>query len=389
MTMTPPSLIWNERACRQSCSTGQRTVRISSGALLPPRRLLERGNGFLGKRTNTVWETIERTIRRSDLAIWSNSFQNTISWKIQKSSSPVRQNEVGWHTREMDGEEICSSQVVKHLRETSRHKFMSKKTNPENHNLTPPEEDIVFPCADGSIKQEGHVAPRPHRITSVWRSGCGRRLRRSKTPSTSQQCGRRHDRRTLVSCHTSCWRTIEEKGRFLEISRDFIYRHHVAPRSQRYVPSEPSTTIPLKFSWHLSADGDNLEKLEESIIDDYWNVDGWVWDRFHLMWNSTETFTERSQVGKWKGNHNPHTSRPDSLWPEWYTKNGTRKPTQRDAARDLKTLEVNWNTRISSNAMDDITASHTMRRMRRERPRRKREEIDAFEQQNLLIGSRR
>ena len=58
---------------------------------------------------------------------------------------------------------------------------------------------------------------------------------------------------------------LEEKDKFWSISGDYIYRDHVAPRGQLYVPSVPS------FPTLLTKE--NLENLDESIIDDYWNVD--------------------------------------------------------------------------------------------------------------------
>ena len=74
----------------------------------------------------------------------------------------------------------------------------------------------MFPCEDGSNKQEGLVVPRLHRLptTSARRSGCGRELRRPKTPSTSQQCGSRLSRRRIFFLrHLEMPRTILEHFR--------------------------------------------------------------------------------------------------------------------------------------------------------------------------------
>ena len=55
---------------------------------------------------------------------------------------------------------------------------------------------VIFPCADGSIKQEGHVVPRPHRLRLLLQEdqdagGDFDAHRRSQTLSTFQQCERR------------------------------------------------------------------------------------------------------------------------------------------------------------------------------------------------------
>ena len=58
------------------------------------------------------------------------------------------------------------------------------------------------------------------------------------------------------------------------MSGNFIYRHHVEPRVKLYSPREESFPIPLKYIDVLRTTHTNLDVMQESRIDDYWNIDG-------------------------------------------------------------------------------------------------------------------
>ena len=73
----------------------------------------------------------------------------------------------------------------------------------------------------------------------------------------------------------------EARADFWSIQGDFIYRHHNEPRVQLYVPKEETFPIPLRYIYIYiykyfdvtrSTHAD-LDVLQESRIDDYWNVD--------------------------------------------------------------------------------------------------------------------
>ena len=51
-------------------------------------------------------------------------------------------------------------------------------------------------------------------------------------------------------------------------------RHHVMPREQLYVSTEPSFPIPLKYIDVVRQTKTTMDNLEESNIDDLWNIDG-------------------------------------------------------------------------------------------------------------------
>ena len=61
---------------------------------------------------------------------------------------------------------------------------------------------------------------------------------------------------------------------FWSMSGNSIYRHHVQPRVKLYSPREESFPIPLKYIDVSRTTHTNLDVMQESRIDDYWNMDG-------------------------------------------------------------------------------------------------------------------
>ena len=61
---------------------------------------------------------------------------------------------------------------------------------------------------------------------------------------------------------------------FWSIQRDFIYRHHIEPRVQLYVPGEESFPVPLKYIDVNRSTHTDLDVAQEKRIDDHRNVDG-------------------------------------------------------------------------------------------------------------------
>ena len=58
------------------------------------------------------------------------------------------------------------------------------------------------------------------------------------------------------------------------ISGIFKNRHHVEPRVKLYSPREESFPIPLKYIDVSRTTQTTLDVMQESRIDDYWNIDG-------------------------------------------------------------------------------------------------------------------
>ena len=105
----------------------------------------------------------------------------------------------------------------------------------------------------------------------------------------------------------------------------FKNRHHVEPRVKLYSPREESFPVPLKYSDVSRTTHMNLDVIQESRIDDHWNIDG-----SRDLYDSWTGFThvtlleEQTPDGKmWSGERltkRQATSRPDHLWPELWTK---------------------------------------------------------------------
>ena len=79
---------------------------------------------------------------------------------------------------------------------------------------------------------------------------------------------------SLPSPHDSFPDASEAKNDFWSMSGIFIFRHHVEPRVKLYSPREESFPSPLKYIDVSRTTRTNLDVLQESRIDDYWNIDG-------------------------------------------------------------------------------------------------------------------
>ena len=67
---------------------------------------------------------------------------------------------------------------------------------------------------------------------------------------------------------------VEAKNDLWSFTGNFIYRHHVEPRVNLYMPKEECFPIPLKHIDVTRTTHTSQEKMLEKHIDDYWNVDG-------------------------------------------------------------------------------------------------------------------
>ena len=61
---------------------------------------------------------------------------------------------------------------------------------------------------------------------------------------------------------------------FWSMSGNFIYRHHVESRVKLYSLRKESFPVPLKYIDVSRTTHTNLDVMQESRIDDYWNIDG-------------------------------------------------------------------------------------------------------------------
>ena len=128
--------------------------------------------------------------------------------------------------------------------------------------LTPQKrEDFRFPIADGTAKLLGRDykfrEPTPRRAQTVktedFNRGLEGKLGESQLAEPTDDAEARRD--------------------FWSIHGDFIYRHHIEPRVQLYVPKKEAFSIPLKCIDVTRATYTNLDVTQEKRVDDDWNVD--------------------------------------------------------------------------------------------------------------------
>ena len=79
---------------------------------------------------------------------------------------------------------------------------------------------------------------------------------------------------SLPKPHDSFPHASEAINDFWSMSRNFIYRHHVEPRVKLYSPREESFPVPPKYIDVSRTTRTNLDVMQESRFDDYWNIDG-------------------------------------------------------------------------------------------------------------------
>ena len=65
----------------------------------------------------------------------------------------------------------------------------------------------------------------------------------------------------------------EARNDFWSIEGSHIHRHRVEPRIQLYLPKKESFLIPLKYIDVSRTARTNMGVMQESRIDDYWNID--------------------------------------------------------------------------------------------------------------------
>ena len=125
----------------------------------------------------------------------------------------------------------------------------------------------------------------------------------------------------------------EVRKDFWSIEGDFIYRHHLEPRVQCFVPKEETIPTPPNYFDVTRATYTHLDVLQASRTDDYWNVD--VDRSLSVSWTgftkSTLFQKEKPPSGyMWSRERRTKiqaTARPDYLLPEIWS--GVSKATQK------------------------------------------------------------
>ena len=122
---------------------------------------------------------------------------------------------------------------------------------------------FIFPVADGRIKLSG--GDQELRTSTLVRH---RPIQEGNIDFLGESEG------SLPQPHDSLPVAGEAMNDFWSMSGSFIYRHHVEPRVKHYSPREESFPIPLKYIDVTRTTRTNLDVVQESRIDYYWNIDG-------------------------------------------------------------------------------------------------------------------
>ena len=185
-----------------------------------------------------------------------------------------------------------------------------RRLNAKEVLITPKDGEFVLPVADGSAK----LSERDSEFQEPT-------LRRDSTEKRETH----GDREEFQPEETKDDEEIHKD--FGSIQGDFIYRHHVEPRVQLYVPKEESLPIPLKYINVIRSTYTDLDVAQEKRIDDYWKVDGdrnlsdsrTGFTRFTLL---NETPPKGHMWSGWRLTKIQTTSRPDHIWPDAWTRIG-------------------------------------------------------------------
>ena len=141
--------------------------------------------------------------------------------------------------------------------------------------------EFIFPIADGRIKTPGGDQDlRTHTSTRQRSIKGGSHL---DFLGESEGC-------PPAPLHDSFPDAGEAMNDFWSISGNFKYRHHVEPRVKLYSRREESLPIPLKYIDVSRTTHSNLDVMQESCIDGYWNIDGSrdlsdSWTIFHSVYS--------------------------------------------------------------------------------------------------------
>ena len=174
---------------------------------------------------------------------------------------------------------------------------------------------FIFPRADGTAKLSGRV----HEFREPT-------LRRAQ-PVGSEDLSGELQGEPEGPQPTETKDDAEARADFWSMQGGFICRHHIEPQVQLIVPKEETFPIPPKYMDVTRSAHTNLDVLQESRIDDYWNVD--VKQSLSDSWKGFTKFTllkEKTPKGYMESGRrltkNQATTRPENVWLEVWTKIG-------------------------------------------------------------------
>ena len=213
--------------------------------------------------------------------------------------------------------------------------------------LTPQRwEEFIFRVADGTAK----LSERDHEFrepTLRWEQPVG-----SEDLSGELQGERERPQQTYSKDDAEARRDL------WSIQGDCIYRHHIEPRVQLYVPKEETFPIPLKYIDATRATYTNLYVLQEKRIDDYWNVE--ANQSLSDSWKGFTKFTllkeKPPKKDMWSGRRLTKiqaTARPENVWPVVWTKIGKAAQTREKARKGKREAQTRQCSKVESHLFID------------------------------------
>ena len=220
-----------------------------------------------GRRENSAWKTIRRTIQRAN-----NTFGALIECHPMSAKDRARIHQFGKKVlpRLYLGYELVAGWIWKgditvadleDLEKLDASHVYPRRFNAKEILIRQKDDEFIIPFADGTAKL-------------LWKDHEYREptLRREQTVRNEDFSRELHGE-LGESQPTEPTDDAEACADFWSIQSDFIYRHHNEPRVQLHVPKEEIFPIPLKYIDGTRSTYTDLDVMQEKRVDDYWNVD--------------------------------------------------------------------------------------------------------------------
>ena len=210
-----------------------------------------------GRWENSLWKTIRRTIQRTNNSICSNGWVSPdINTRSVKTSSVWQEG----FTMKFLGYALIAKGIWKgdilnadtEELESMDASDYTRRINAREVLITQKGEEFIFPIADGTAKWSGRDyefrEPSPRlRQTAGSEDLSGELQGESEEPQPTEP---KND--------------AEAQKDFWSIQSDFIYRHHIEPRVQLYVPKEETLPMPLKYIDVARSTHTHLDVMQEN-----------------------------------------------------------------------------------------------------------------------------
>ena len=253
-----------------------------------------------GRRENSVWKTMWRTIQRANIFSWSNGWMSPDLSTTSITTSSIWQESITldlrwlWADRGRILTRMCAVCGLERFGKVGCIRNLSSKNQRERSIDHTKRKWIHIPCSKwySKIVRERLRFPRTHSKRGT------NRKERSFQWKTSKWIGESLNLQKQQM-------TLMHRADFWSIQGDFIYRHHNEPRVQLYVPKEETFPVPLKYidltrSTHTDVDVMQREtcrwqlecRFEQKLVS--------FVERFHEVYSFERISSQRIYVVRWE-----------------------------------------------------------------------------------------